>query len=147
MNIGGQLIPQPAVQSLLRNIRSGKISNWDDVHAFYRQKSKTYETDKLEHAFASLLEIMKISPARFTKKIFQQLLVESVSTREWILEQIVESRSKDYTNSFRQMVYSNQKEMDNVTGKFSQNSFILQQREEMQKFRQNVKSISSWLVI
>jgi len=55
INIGGQLIPKTPVQTLLRNIRSGKINGWDDVHAFNSKNSRLYQEQKLQHAFASLL--------------------------------------------------------------------------------------------
>jgi hypothetical protein len=72
-NIGGQLIPEKAVHLLTRNIRSGKISSWDEIHDFYHKKSTAYPADKLQHAVASMLEILKLTPKRFTRKIFFKL--------------------------------------------------------------------------
>src|SRR6185503_14863601 len=34
MNIGGQLIPEVSVKKLVRNIHTGKIKSWDEVHDF-----------------------------------------------------------------------------------------------------------------
>ncbi len=58
-NIGGQLMKSSAVNSLVRQIRSGKIDSWDAVHAFYDKKSKSYQDEKFGHAFASLLEVLR----------------------------------------------------------------------------------------
>ncbi|MEK7224980.1 MAG: DUF4954 family protein, partial [Bacteroidota bacterium] len=49
-NIGGQLMPESSVETLMSNIRSGKTGSWDEVHAFYRQKSESYAADKFRHA-------------------------------------------------------------------------------------------------
>ena len=87
-NIGGQLVPATAVNSLIRDIRSGKINSWDEVHTFYNKKSKMYPTEKFHHAFASLLEVMKLSGRKFTKKIFLSLLEQTLITKEWMVKNI-----------------------------------------------------------
>lgn len=140
-NIGGQLMPEAAVNSLIRNIRSGKIESWDEVHDFYDKKSNTYSTDKFQHAFASLLEILKLSSKKFSKKIFISLLQQAVTTKEWMTKSIYESRAKDYKNPFRQMVYETEQEMEKVIGKLKDNSFIALQQQETAVFTKQVASI------
>jgi hypothetical protein len=141
MNIGGQLIPEPSVKALLRNIHRGKIQSWDEVHSFYKECSTKYAEQKLHHAFASLLEIQKLSPEKFSKKIFLQLLQQAIATKEWMTNCIYESRSKDYQGEFRKMVYDTQKEMEKVTGKLKDNAFINQQQEELRQFKKQVAGI------
>ena len=140
-NIGGQLVPATAVNSLIRDIRSGKINSWDEVHTFYNKKSKMYPTEKFHHAFASLLEVMKLSGRKFTKKIFLSLLEQTLITKEWMVKNIYQSRAKDYENPFRQMVYDTQREMEKVMGKLSDNTFIKQQQEELIKFHRRVSDL------
>jgi Domain of unknown function (DUF4954) len=140
-NIGGQLIPEKSLATLLKNIRSGKISSWDEVHNFYAKKSTQYNTDKFQHAYASLLEICSLTPKKLTKKIFIQLLTQAIKTSQWMTEQIHRSREKDYQNPFRQMVYDNTEEMEKVIGKLSDNSFIKQQKEESKLFCNQVNAI------
>lgn len=141
VNIGGQLIPKTALDTLIKNIETGKIRNWDEVHNFYNKNSKLYREQKLQHAFASLIEILDITPRNFTKKLFRQLLSEAIDTKEWMVKEIYESRSKDYFNEFRKMMYDTQKEMDKVIGKLSDNNFILQQEEELLQFRNRVNEL------
>ncbi len=117
MNIGGQLIPEPSVKTLIKNIHKGTISNWDEVHVFYTDSSNRYAEQKRQHAFASLLEILKLSPDKFSQKIFLQLLQQSISTKEWMTQNIYESRAKDYHSEFRKMVYDTDEEMEKVLGK------------------------------
>jgi hypothetical protein len=145
-NMGGQLIPEPAVQTMIRNIRSGKINSWDEVHAFCRQQGAQYSKEKLHHAYASLLELLKLRPSRFTKKIFIQLLQQAMAIKEDMLKKIIDSRSKDYSNPFRKMLYDTEKEMEKVIGALKDNAFILQQQKEMAAFREKaamlIKSLS-----
>jgi hypothetical protein len=137
-NIGGQLIPSAAINTLLRNIRSGKIAGWDDIHAFYNKKSGAYPAEKFQHAFAAMLTVLNCSPAKFSRKIFTGLLQQATTTREWMTASIYESRAKDYDNPFRKMVYETQAEMEKVIGKLKDNSFILQQKEEAAAFSQKI---------
>jgi len=140
-NAGGQLVPEKALVSLIRSVRSGKISSWDEVHAFYTIQGSKYKSDKFRHAFASLLEVLHIAPSKFTKKQFLQLLLQAVTTKEWMTTGIYQSRAKDYSNPFRKMVYETEQEMDKVIGKLKDNSFIKQQQEEMADFINRVEEL------
>ncbi|HEV8283720.1 MAG TPA: DUF4954 family protein [Chitinophagaceae bacterium] len=142
VNIGSQLLPQSSVDTLIKQIHSGKIKSWDEVHQFYQKNGELYKDQKLQHAFASLLEINKITPSKFGKKIFKSFLDQALTTREWMTKAIYDSRAKDYHNDFRKMVYETQQQMDKVLGKLDDNSFIKQQTEEFQQFKKQVSSLS-----
>ncbi|MCC7401826.1 MAG: DUF4954 family protein [Chitinophagaceae bacterium] len=135
-NIGGQLLPVTSLDSLIKNVETGKIRNWDEVHHFYIKCSKLYPEQKFNHAFASLAEIANIrKPEDFTKKVFRKLILQATDTKGWMTKEVFESRSKDYFNEFRKMMYGSQKEMDSVIGKLSDNTFIAQQQEEYSGFK------------
>lgn len=140
-NLGGQLVPETSIKTLINTIRSGKIGSWDEVHAYYKQKSAQYETEKLRHAFASLLEIQKLSPSKFTKKIFLQLLQQAVATKTWMTKAIYDSRAKDHSNPFRKMVYETEKEMEKVIGALKDNSFIKEQTAALKLYIERANSI------
>lgn len=140
-NTGGQLMPASGVEYLVRAVRTGKINSWDEVHAYYLKKSRNYSADKLQHALAAMFHIMKITPKKFTRKVFQGAVRRAVITREWMTNNIYESRAKDYTNPFRQMVYDTQEEMDKVLGKLDDNSFIKEQRAENLAFAKKAEDI------
>jgi hypothetical protein len=142
INIGGQLIRQQEVDKLKINIKTGKIKGWDKVHDFYRQQGSCYATDKLNHAYTCLLEILNITPRQFTPQLLKQLLNESVATREWICKGIYSSREKDYTSPFRKMVYDTNEEMNNVIGKLEDNTFIQQELASLDELKKQVKSVS-----
>lgn len=137
-NIGGQLMPDIAVQKLIDNIHSGKTANWDEVHKFYSSQSKRYATDKFEHSFAAMLEILGIPRKKFTKQLFISLLKESAATKNWMTESIHSTREKDYENPYRQMLYDTREEMESVVGKLIDNTFIRETKVENELFRNRV---------
>ncbi len=140
-NIGGQLIPEPAIRTLIRSIRTGKINEWDQVHDFYKKESTAYPDKRFQQAYAGLLEILKIGKAGLTRKTWLRLLEESVRTKEWMTAGIYESRAKDYRNPFRKMVYDTEAEMEKVIGKLKDNSFIGQQQEELKEYKKQVTEL------
>jgi hypothetical protein len=140
-NLGGQLVPKSSLHTLIRNIHQDKVSEWHQVHEFYKNCSNQYPQQKLEHSLGSLFEILNITPEKFTARIFKQVLERSVATKEWIVKGIYESRAKDYESEFRKMVYDSAKEMDKVIGKLKDNSFILHQQEELKQFKKQAAGI------
>ena len=145
LNVGGQLLPKPALNKMVKEIHNGNIRGWDDVHNFYKERSELYPHYKCEHAFASLLELYGLDPRSFSKKIFMQLLQQAVATKEWMVNEIYESRAKDYTNPFRKMVYESQKEMETIVGSLKDNAFIRQQQDELARFKKRVAAVSKTL--
>lgn len=141
-NIGGQLMPQASLNTLLKGIRTGTIKSWDEVHAFYNTNSGLYLEQKFQHAFASLIEILGITPNDFTKPVFNKLLKQTLDTKEWMVKDIYESRAKDYHNDFRKMVYDSSKEMEKVLGSLADNPFILQQKKEFLLFRKTISALN-----
>ena len=141
MNIGGQLIQSVAVEKLQYNIISYKIKSWEEVHEFYISEGVSYNNDKLNHAYTSLLEILHITPRQFTAALFKQLLQQAITTREWMCKGIYDSRAKDYSNPFRKMVYTNNDEMNKVMGRIEDNAFIQQQTGQLDELRKQIKGI------
>ena len=141
LNVGGQLFPQPSINTFKKEIYSGKLKSWDEVHSFYTINSQIYPEQKMQHAFASLLEICQLKPNEFDKKIFNHLVQQTIATREWMVKGIFDSRAKDYHNPFRKMVYDNRKQMETVIGKLDDNSFIKKQIAKMKDYRSKTKEL------
>jgi NDP-sugar pyrophosphorylase family protein len=140
-NVGGQLIPATDVKSLKEKIKNGKLKSWDAVHEWYRQQGQKYTDQKQQHALASLAAITGISLRKMDATQFSSLLNAVVSTKEWMTKGIYDARAKDYTNPFRKMVYENMAEMNMITGKLEDNSFISQQVEELKHFKAEVAAL------
>ncbi|MEN9497630.1 MAG: hypothetical protein RL750_529 [Bacteroidota bacterium] len=144
-NIGGQLMPESALKSLIRRIRLGKINDWPSIHAFYDAQALSYSQAKTKHALAAALYMDALKPTGLTKKGLHAWVVEAMETRIWMMEMITQSRAKDHQQAFRRMMYDTQEEMDQVIGKFSENTFIQSQQEEMDRFLQEASLFSAWL--
>jgi hypothetical protein len=63
-----------------------------------------------------------------------EVLQNAIETKTWLTKNVYESREKDYTNSFRKMVYDTNEEMNNVLGKLEDNSFIKEEQERLKVF-------------
>lgn len=140
-NIGAQLIPVNDVDFLLKQIKSGDIQSWKEVHQRYHAWSKAYLTNKLEHALSALEEICGRPRECWDSEFVQDCLQESVETKKWIYRQIQQSRAKDYNCDFKQMMYNSYAEMEAVVGKLEENTFILHQKTEVEAYEVTVTRI------
>jgi hypothetical protein len=138
-NVGGQLMENGELNKLITQIKTGKLKNWDAIHQFYSNQGQAYPQQKFKHAIASLFELN--DSKQLSKGIVIQLLKDALATKEWMVKGIYDSRAKDYTNPFRKMVYASTKEMEAVTGKLNENSFILQQQQELKRMKTAVQKL------
>jgi hypothetical protein len=141
LNIGGQLVPLKDFEKLKKDIHSGRIKGWQDLHAFYAKTSENYEDQKARHAISCLCEMGVIAKKSFHADTLKTLVQEALETRKWIQKGILESRKKDYSNPYRKMVYENEEEMTEVMGKLSDNSFIRDQQKELEAFNRRVTAL------
>jgi hypothetical protein len=135
-NLGGQLITEQALAQLCKKIKSGALGGWDAIHQWYRDQSLLYPTQKQTHALAALWEVSGMSASQLSRSRIEALVREAMVTNRWIEEQLIASRSKDYQNQFRKLVYENEKEMNEVMGRFADNPFIAQYRKKTKQFEQ-----------
>jgi len=140
-NIGGQLIPENELNSLLTDIKQNSIKSWNEVHHFYKRNSGLYSEQKLQHAYASLLELFDITPKDFNDQFFKETTERALETKQWMVKSIYESRAKDYESEFRKMNYDSMEEMEEVLGKLDDNVFIQNQEEEISSFRSQIDAV------
>ncbi|MDI3321567.1 DUF4954 family protein [Pinibacter soli] len=142
VNVGGQLMLETELQKLLQQIISGKIKNWDSVHAFYEKQGILYSQQKLLHAIAAYEAVYGIGFKKNIRELLPAILNRSVETKEWMTKGILDSRAKDYKNPFKKMVYDNDKEMDAVVGSLKDNSFIKQETEALKSYKETIKKLA-----
>ncbi len=111
-------------------------------HAFYDQQSQNYPQEKLSHALAALKEVHGINLKKAGGPALQQLLQQSIVTKEWMVKGIYDSRAKDYNNPFRKMVYETTAAMNKVVGKLSDNTFIKQEQEALESYKKTIQQLS-----
>ncbi|MGO1244914.1 MAG: DUF4954 family protein [Sphingobacterium sp.] len=144
-NIGGQLVPAGKLARLISDIRDGSVESWAIVHDHYHAWSRSYLTDKLEHAIASLREISGVNVEQWDSAFIKDIFKQTLLTREWIFSEITSSRAKDYQNPFKLMLYESYQEMEEVVGKLADNDFINKERVALKEFQQVVQQLSEKL--
>ena len=130
-NIGGQLIPQKSVDSLLSKIKNSSVKSWDEVHAFYEAASEKYHSRRDMHALASLEKITQKALSNLTAATFTKWIDNYFDIKTDITNRIQNTRAKDYNNPFRKMVYNSEAEMNSVVGALKDNSFINDQKNAL----------------
>lgn len=144
-NIGGQLIPDPALNSFIQGIHDGMINSWEEVHHFYQQNTNIYPEQKFQHAISSLFESLHINATDLTDELLNNLLQQTLQTKEWMVKNILSSRAKDFQTSFRKMIYDTDEEMQEVVGSLDDNVFIKEQSIELEILRQRIFNLQEKL--
>lgn len=147
VNVGGQLIPQKAVNSLLTKIKSGAIDSWDKVHQFYEAASTTYTSKKRNHALVALELITERKLSTLTNKQLNSWLDSYLDIKTDVTARIEKTRAKDYSNPFRKIVYENEAEMIAVVGDLKDNGFIKEQSLALKAISSNIAAIKENLKI
>ncbi|MFC1500102.1 DUF4954 family protein [Candidatus Zixiibacteriota bacterium] len=124
LNAGGQIVPAEEFRSLRERIAGGELTSWDEVHTEYDTMWKEYPEKRAEHAWASLLEINRMSDDRPDQKLWMAFLSRAAATGRSIAELTVQSRQKDYTSPFRRITYDSREEMDAVLGTLDEDTLL-----------------------
>lgn len=140
-NIGGQLIRLEELEKIKKQVKAGKLKTWEDVHKFYTQQAENYQREKLVHALAAAKRVAGFALSASNSTGFKALLQQGIETKQWMVEQIHDSREKDYTNPFRQMMYNSPTEMDEVIGSLQENPFIKQEKDALEAYKKTVNRI------
>ncbi|MBL7139930.1 MAG: DUF4954 family protein [Planctomycetes bacterium] len=139
VNLGGQLIPGPQVDTLRDRIRRGDLDSWDAIHEAYNALWAEYPEKKQQHAFATLGDLL--GAEALTDEAWQKALDDAVAVQEYISDQVYASRKKDFTNPFRRMVYETEAEMQAVLGTVEDNSFVHQTHKATEAFKARVAAV------
>jgi hypothetical protein len=145
VNVGGQLIPQKSVSSLLTKIKSGAIESWDQIHQFYEDASSSYTAKKRNHALLVLELITKKKLSTLTNKQLNSWLDSYLEIKTDVTARIEKTRAKDYSNPFRKIVYENEAEMIAVVGDLKDNGFIKEQNLALKAISSNIAAIKESL--
>ncbi|MBO9565280.1 MAG: DUF4954 family protein [Niastella sp.] len=143
VNAGGQLILRTALDKLIKQVHTGRVKSWNDIHAFYQQQAQSYQYGKLLHALAALREVHGIQFKKANAAlVLTDLFAQSVHIKEWMVKGIYDSRAKDYRNPFRKMVYETTEAMNKVLGKLSDNTFIKQEQAALEAYKKTIQQLT-----
>lgn len=132
INLGGQLVTEDDLETLIDDICDGKLDSWDDIHGRYNELWKKYPKDKLLHSYQALRFMYDKCPS-LTKEIFSDALDKGEKIVQFVCDQVYISRKKDYDNSIRNSTFRNLEERDAVNGKLEENSFVKQIKKETEE--------------
>jgi hypothetical protein len=136
-NLGGQLIPVADVDRLRKDIGSGKLGSWEEIHKRYDELWDAYGLEKRRHAFATLCGLLGTDKPSSEQWIWA--LDEAVRAQRFVCEQVYATRKKDYDNPFRQATFRNTDEMLAAIGTIDENSFVKHVKEETEAFEKAVE--------
>ncbi len=138
LNAGGQLFDMNQINIIRKKLRDGEVNSWEELHAFYTEQGYQYAQQKAMHGLAALGEIENKNLNEICMEDFNNWMNKSIETKEWTMNEIYNSRAKDYSNPYRKMIYDNGIEMDKVLGGLEENSFIKHQQEELIFFKKKI---------
>jgi hypothetical protein len=139
INLGGQTMPEDDVDQLRADIRNGELNTWDEIHHRYDELWENYQSEKLRHAYFSLMFLYKDDADVLTKEMWYENLEKAIRIQHFICEQVYESRKKDYENEFRNATFRNEEEKIAVIGKLDEVGFVQQIREETKEFEKSIQ--------
>jgi Domain of unknown function (DUF4954) len=139
VNLGGQLMQKEDLDKLRRDIGSGVLNTWENIHKSYDDLWTKYTVDKQKHAFASLCELF--STEDLTLSEWESALDKAVCIQDYVCDQVYITRKKDHDNPFRQATYRNMDEMTAAIGTIDENSFIIHVKQETKDFELLVEEI------
>ncbi|MDR2552672.1 MAG: DUF4954 family protein [Treponema sp.] len=146
VNLGGQIVPAFRVDALRRDIREGRIPDWQVIHARYDDMAASYEEDRVRHAWAALGPATDTLPHPLGEPgAFAAAVGEAVRIARRILRQVYQSRAKDFHDPFRAVTYRNQEEMEQVAGRAEDNPFVRLAEENLRVFEERARRIKKTL--
>lgn len=140
LNVGGQLVPQKRVCSLIKQLKEGVIDYWEDVHHEYERWFSCYEQDRACHALATLHRCL--GSAQINEGQWQDAVDEAARIRVFIESQVFKTKEKDFNNRFRESTYRNLKERDAVLGSLDDNPFIQESHQISAQVLSQIRSVS-----
>ncbi len=138
-NLGGQLMKTSDVDALRSDIGSGTLSDWQAIHRRYDELWARYPQDKLVHSLQALRFVYGADS--LTEDLWLRAIEEEKRIRDYICEQVYQTRRKDYLNPFRRATYRNEAEMISAIGPLEQNGFVQQIRTATQQAKEKLLNL------
>ncbi len=155
-NAGGFLVRFDRLESLMAQIESGAIADWEGVHDAYRRLSEIYQHDAAAFAW-HVLGYLSLSPEQGSlsrtahpflapdRASFVRLIKEALSLSHELAKRIRESRLKDWENPFRAATFRNREEMLAVHGEPEHNRTLNELVEEIRKTGDRIRQLQNQL--
>ena len=103
LNIGGQLISQPDMETLIADVENGTIGSWHELHERMDSLWQSYPSQRQAHAYGILCHLAGVES--LDSKVWQMYQQRYNEILNYIEEQKAASRHKDDINPYRHMTY------------------------------------------
>jgi hypothetical protein len=140
VNVGGQIMSVTDLDTLLDGIRTGRLQDWDAVHAEQDRLWEAYPLQKAAHALGALLRLEGWTLGELIPTRWIEALEQARATQFEIARRTRDSRARDHVNPFRSLTYDSQAEMEAVLGTLEDNAFVQQTAHEAEDFARRVES-------
>lgn len=141
VNIGGQVIPEEKLNGLFAAIKEGSVNSWKEVHAFYDSCDASYAEWKTRYALWVLEQLYSRPYTEFTPAVWKDIRADVTAVSDYMYENSIVSREKDYSDYFRSITYRNEEEMLAVVGKLEENSFLRELKETTAGFDSRLEDL------
>ncbi len=131
VNLGGQLMTEEEVESIIQDIKDEKLNSWDEIHNRYDEIWQGYPLEKLRHAYLSLKFIYGFD--ELDDKLMLEILDRAEAVEKYVSDQVYLSRKKDYDNPIRSKTFRSDAEKEAVIGKLDENGFVNQIKQETEQ--------------
>jgi NDP-sugar pyrophosphorylase family protein len=142
MNMGGQIVSEAQIQSLMALVKDGKVSSWDQMHAVYDDWWKLYPQVKATCALQTLYR--QLGCKKLDATIWEHALNRFSSLCDQNALEVLRSRKKDHDEPFRKSTYRNHEEMVAVLGLAEDNQFVKESRRQMDELKALGQRFSVW---
>ncbi|MBN2858990.1 MAG: DUF4954 family protein [Sphaerochaetaceae bacterium] len=131
-NLGGLLVSEAAVTTLIRQIEDGEVNSWDEVHEVYDLWWSEFPRTKAVKALVTLRTMMGTGQEETLD--WDAILPRFTLLCEMNRREIRGTREKDMTEPFRRISYRNGREMEAVLGRVDDNSFVRESDTLMEQY-------------
>ncbi|HSC52237.1 MAG TPA: DUF4954 family protein [Phnomibacter sp.] len=137
-NVGGQLMPEAELKSLIIAIHKKQINSWDELHRQYEVLGEKYTAQKTAHGLAALQETLGHPLTAISESGFKEMVQEYINLREELCQAIEATRAKDYSSEFRKMMYNSEAELNEVMGSLKENAFIKKEKKAVSTLKKQL---------
>jgi hypothetical protein len=143
VNAGGQIMRKCDAQKIVSTITDdNSITYWNQIHPMYANIQNEYSRNRLKYAIHSLFRLHE-NPIEKSVAALSQLIEKSMSSIDIICELTRKSRQKDFTDSFRTMVYDSNEEAVSALGTFDDDPVLKNLEAESTELKCQISKILS----
>ena len=146
VNVGGQVIPEAKLEELFLRIKDTSVKTWKQVHQFYDECQKMYDSYKASYSIYLLEYLYSRKIEEFTDDIWEDIKADVLLISNEMYNSALTSRMKDYDDEFRMITFRNAREMNAVLSSIVDNEFLGEMKKSTQAFDKALEPLFAKLI-